>query len=60
MGKKEWMAEHERLVGEMMERTGCDWTTAYEAVDGREVDRRVADRMADMIDEFRSREKERF
>ena len=30
MSKEHYMIAHKELVEEEMERTGCDWTTAYE------------------------------
>ena len=29
MSKELYIAAHERLVAEEMDRTGCDWSTAY-------------------------------
>ena len=56
MSKELYMAAHEELVDEEMERTGCDWQTAYE----RTADRAYAlmtDRIADWSDSLRDRAK---
>ena len=56
MSKELYMAAHEQLVDEEMERTGCDWQTAYDRTADRAYDRMV-DRLADMADAARDRAK---
>ena len=38
MNKEYYIAAHERLVTEMMDRTGCDWQTAYDATGDKAYD----------------------
>ena len=57
MSKELFMAAHEELVDEEMERTGCDWQTAYERTADYAYTRMV-DRLADMADSYRDRMKE--
>jgi hypothetical protein len=57
MSKELWIAEHEKLVEEYMdEHPEADWSEAYERTADK-VDARLADRIADMIDEARDRRK---
>ena len=56
MSKEHYMAAHEELVDEEMERTGCDWQTAYERTADAAHDRMI-DRYADMADAMRDRAK---
>jgi hypothetical protein len=56
MSKELYMAAHEELVDEEMERTGCDWQTAYERTADRAYGRMV-DRLADIGDAMRDRAK---
>ena len=57
MSKELFMAAHEELVNEEMERTGCDWQTAYDrTADAAYL--RMTDRLADMADNYRDRMKE--
>ena len=48
MSKELFMAEHERLVAEYIERHDCDWTTAYEATADRAYDA-MRDALADRV-----------
>lgn len=51
LGSKElYIQEHERLVDEFMELTGCDWSDAYDATADAAGDA-ARDRAADMVDE---------
>ena len=52
MSKELYMSAHEELIEEEMERTGCDWSTAYEKMADRAWDR-MTDRLADMADHYR-------
>ena len=57
MSKELYMAAHEALVEEEMERTGCDWQTAYE----RTADaawNRMRDNLADRADHYRQMRKD--
>jgi hypothetical protein len=56
MSKEFYMAAHEELVDEEMQRTGCDWQTAYERTADAAYDR-MNDRFADLIDAARDRAK---
>ena len=57
MSKELFMAAHEELVNEEMERTGCDWQTACDrTADAAYL--RMTDRLADMADNYRDRMKE--
>ena len=57
MSKEAYMAAHEALVEEEMERTGCDWSTAYERTADAAYDR-MRDNLADLGDALRQRAKE--
>ncbi len=57
MSKELYMAAHEALVEEEMDRTGCDWTTAYERTADRAFDR-MRDDMADRADYYRQLRKD--
>lgn len=52
MTKEAFMAAHEALVEEEMDRTGCDWTTAYERTADSAWDR-MRDDYADRADYYR-------
>lgn len=52
-----YIAAHEELIEEMMETTGCDWDTAYNAT-GDAAYLRMSDRMAYLADRLRDQEKE--
>lgn len=56
MSKEAFIAAHEALVNEMMDRTGCDWSEAYEATADAAYDR-MRDMLADKADELRQRAK---
>lgn len=56
MSKELYMAAHEELVDEEMERTGCDWQTAYERTADAAYGR-MQERFADLIDAARDRAK---
>ena len=57
MSKELWLAAHEALVEEEMDRTGCDWTTAYERTADKAWDR-ARDDMADRADHYRQLRKD--
>jgi hypothetical protein len=57
MSKELYMSVHEELVDEEMERTGCDWQTAYDRTADMAYTRMV-DRLADLADNYRDRMKE--
>ena len=57
MSKEVFMAEHERLTAEYMDRHGCDWNEAYEATSDLAYDA-MRDRLADMADDLRQRAKD--
>jgi hypothetical protein len=57
MSKELFMSAHEELIEEEMERTGCDWTTAYELMADRAWDR-MTDRLADMADHYHQMQKD--
>lgn len=54
MSKEHYMAAHEALVEEEMERTGCDWSTAYERTADAAYDR-MRDNLADLADQYLAR-----
>lgn len=58
MSKELYIAAHERLVEEEMDRTGCDWSTAYERTADRAYDA-MRDDLADRADYYRMIAKER-
>lgn len=58
MSKEHYIAAHESLVEEEMERTGCDWTTAYERTADAAYDR-MRDNLGDLADHYRALAKER-
>ncbi len=49
MSKDAYIAAHEALIAARMDRTGCDWTTAYEGTADAAWDRMRED-YADKID----------
>lgn len=57
MSKELYMDAHEALVEEEMERTGCDWATAYERTAARAYDR-MTDDLADRADHYRQLRKD--
>jgi hypothetical protein len=57
MSKELYIAAHEELVSEEMDRTGCDWTEAYDRTADAAYDR-MRDRMADMADHYRQLKKD--
>lgn len=57
MTKELYLAAHERLVAEEMDRTGCDWTTAYERTADRAYDA-MRDDLADRADALRQARKD--
>lgn len=58
MSKEDYIAAHEALVEEEMERTGCDWQTAYDRTSDRAWDR-MRDNLADATDHYRDIAKDR-
>lgn len=56
MSKELYIAAHEKLVDEEMERTGCNWSTAYERTADRAWDR-MRDDLADMADQLNDRDR---
>ena len=57
MNKEHYIAAHERLVAEMMDRTGCDWQTAYDATGDKAYDAMRED-LADRADHLRQLRKD--
>lgn len=57
MSKELYIAAHERLVAEEMDRTGCDWTEAYERTADRAYDC-MRDDLADRADYYRQLRKD--
>jgi hypothetical protein len=57
MSKEQYIAAHEALVEEEMERTGCDWQTAYDRTADGAWDR-MRDGMAGRADYYRQLRKD--
>lgn len=57
MSKELYMAAHEAEIEAEMERTGCDWSEAYERTADRAYDR-MRDDLADRADYYRQLRKD--
>ena len=57
MNKEHYIAAHERLVAEMMDRTGCAWSTAYNATKDKAYDA-MREGLADRADYLRQLRKD--
>jgi hypothetical protein len=57
LSKEHFIAAHEQLVAEEMDRTGCDWSTAYERTSDAAYDR-MRDNLADRADYYRQMRKD--
>lgn len=52
MSKELYLAEHERLTNDYMDRHGCDWQTAYDATADKAYDA-MRETLADRADYYR-------
>lgn len=57
MTKDLFIATHEELIERYIEKTGCDYATAYDATVDKAYNR-YTDKYADMIDQARQRHKD--